>query len=107
MLLGSTLRQQGQDDSFLIGTRNYHSKSPFWYGGWCRENCLDDILAKFDNHIVAICYCCAVPSKESIQNVFVESEPAIYLWKLFGAPWGIVHRITPLGDCSENGLKSS
>ncbi|XP_060214799.1 uncharacterized protein LOC132641737 [Lycium barbarum] len=67
--------------SFLTW-RLIKSKLPFTNNSVCR---FVDMLVD--------CLCCANAQPETIQHFFMESEPAQFLWKLFGQPLGIKYRV--------------
>ncbi|XP_060211957.1 uncharacterized protein LOC132639531 [Lycium barbarum] len=39
------------------------------------------------------CLCCSNAQPETIQHFFIESEPALFLWKYFGQPLGISYQV--------------
>ncbi|XP_059277590.1 uncharacterized protein LOC132031659 [Lycium ferocissimum] len=56
----------------------------------------DDIIGKFGTDRRSMCVCCRVPTYETIQHFFVESEIAHQTWSFFGNPLGIRHTDQPI-----------
>ena len=50
---------------------------------------LDDVLTKFQFHMLSKCFCCVDSQAKTVKHLFLQGELAMAVWKFFGSPSGI------------------